>query len=168
MRGLAFDGTYLYVADVGGDTLGIYDGSGASVGTVDVKRPVHLLLDTSGSMAEDIGLARTAAIRFIKALPEAHDITLVDFDTEVRVARYGLADLPRLIERIRTRRTDGWTALYDAIGIYLDGLHSIDGRKVLVIYTDGGDTRSAQTFTDILDMLKASDVTVYGIGFLAS
>ncbi len=125
-----------------------------------------LLLDTSGSMADDIGLARTAAIKFIKALPEAQDITLVDFDTEVRVARYGLADLPRLIERIRTRRTDGWTALYDAIGIYLDGLHGLDGRKVLVIYTDGGDTRSAQTFTDILDMLKASDVTVYGIGFL--
>lgn len=125
-----------------------------------------LLLDTSGSMQDDIGLARTAAIRFLKALPEAHDITLVDFDTEVRVARYGLADLPRLIERIRTRKTDGWTALYDALGIYLDGVHGLDGRKVLVIYTDGGDTRSAQTFGDILDMLKASDVIVYGIGFL--
>ena len=90
----------------------------------------------------------------------------MDFDTEVRVARYGLADLPRLIERIRTRKTDGWTALYDAMGIYLDGMHGLDGRKVLVVYTDGGDTRSAQTFTDIVDMLKASDVIVYGIGFL--
>ena len=125
-----------------------------------------LLLDTSGSMQDDIALARTAAIRFIKALPEAHDITLVDFDTEVRVARYGLADLPRLIERIRSRKTEGWTALYDALGIYLDGLHGLDGRKVLVVYTDGGDTRSAQTFSDVLAMLKASDVIVYGIGFL--
>ena len=125
-----------------------------------------LLLDTSGSMQEDIALARTAAIRFLKELPEAHDVTLVDFDTEVRVARYGLADLPRLIERIRTRKTDGWTALYDAMGIYLDGMHGQDGRKILVVYTDGGDTRSAQTFTDIVDMLKASDVIVYGIGFL--
>jgi Ca-activated chloride channel homolog len=125
-----------------------------------------LLLDTSGSMHDDIGLARTAAIRFIKALPEAHDLTLVDFDTEVRVARYGLADLPRLIERIRSRKTEGWTALYDALGIYLDGLHGLDGRKVLVLYTDGGDTRSAQTFSDVLGMLRASDVIVYGIGFL--
>ena len=125
-----------------------------------------LLLDTSGSMQDDIALARTAAIRFLKALPEAHDITLVDFDTEVRVARYGLADLPRLIERIRSRKTEGWTALYDALGIYLDGLHGLDGRKVLVVYTDGGDTRSAQTFSDVLAMLKASDVIVYGIGFL--
>lgn len=125
-----------------------------------------LLLDTSGSMQDDIALARTAAIRFLKELPEANDITLVDFDTEVRVARYGLADLPRLIERIRTRRTSGYTALYDALGIYLDGMYGQDGRKVLVVYTDGGDTRSAQTFTDVMDMLKASDVTVYGIGFL--
>ncbi len=125
-----------------------------------------LLLDTSGSMQDDIGMARTAAIKFLKALPEAHDITLVDFDTEVRVARYGVADLPRLIERIRSRKTSGWTALYDALGIYLDGVHEIDGRKVLVLYSDGGDTRSAQTFADALEMLKASDVIVYGIGFL--
>jgi Ca-activated chloride channel family protein len=131
-----------------------------------VNLRIGLLLDTSGSMQEDIGLARTAAIRFLKELPEAQDITLVDFDTEVRVARYGVADLPRLIERIRTRKPDGWTALYDALAIYLDGAHDLDGRKVLVLYTDGGDTRSAQTFTDIMDMLKASDVIVYGIGFL--
>ena len=125
-----------------------------------------LLLDTSGSMQDDIALARTAAIRFLRELPEAHDVTLVDFDTEVRVARYGLADLPRLIERIRTRRTDGWTAFYDAMGIYLDGVQDLDGRKVLVVYTDGGDTRSAQTFSDVLAMLRTSDVMVYGVGFL--
>ena len=125
-----------------------------------------LLLDTSGSMYDDMALARTAAIRFLKDLPEAQDITLVDFDTEVRVAQYGTADLPRLIERIRSRRPDGWTALYDALGIYLDGAHDMGGRKVLVLYTDGGDTRSAQTFADIMAMLKSSDVIVYCIGFL--
>jgi Ca-activated chloride channel family protein len=125
-----------------------------------------LLLDTSGSMFDDMALARTAAIRFLKSLPEAQDITLVDFDTEVRVAQYGTADLPRLIERIRSRRPDGWTALYDAMGIYLDGAHDMAGRKILVVYTDGGDTRSAQTFSDIMAMLKSSDVIVYAIGFL--
>jgi hypothetical protein len=48
VRGLAFDGTYLYVADVGADTVSIYDATGAKVGTLDVKRPVHLLFDASG------------------------------------------------------------------------------------------------------------------------
>lgn len=125
-----------------------------------------LLLDTSGSMTDDMSFARTAAVRFLKALPEAHDITLVDFDTEVRVARYGYADFPRLVERIRTRHPDGWTALWDALGIYIDGVHFLDGRKVMVVYSDGGDTRSAQTFGDVIDMLKAADITVYAIGFL--
>jgi Ca-activated chloride channel family protein len=125
-----------------------------------------LLLDTSGSMFDDISLARTAAIRFLKDLPEAHDITLVDFDTEVRVARYGTADLPRLVERIRSRKPEGWTSLYDALGIYLDGADDMDGRKVLVLYSDGGDTRSAQTFADIMSMLRVSDVIVYSVGFL--
>ena len=125
-----------------------------------------LLFDTSGSMGEDIDLARTAAVKFLKGLHEALDVTLVDFDTEVRVARYGPNDFPRLVERIRERKPDGWTALYDALGIYLDGSGDQEGRKVLVLYTDGGDTRSAMGFTDALEMLRASDVTVYAIGFL--
>ena len=92
-----------------------------------------LLFDTSGSMGDDIELARTAAVKFIKGLHEALDVTLVDFDTEVRVARYGQNDFPRLVERIRARKPDGWTALYDALGIYLDGADDEDGRKVLVL-----------------------------------
>jgi Ca-activated chloride channel family protein len=130
--------------------------------------PLHigLLFDTSGSMGEDIKLARTAAVKFVTKLPHAADVTLVDFDTEVRVARYSQAELPRLIERIRMRRPDGWTALYDAVGIYMNGAQDQAGRKVLVLYTDGGDTRSSTTWGDVIDMLKASDVTVYSIGFL--
>src|SRR5215217_9254565 len=125
-----------------------------------------LLFDTSGSMQDDIELARTAAVKFLKGLTEAQDITLVDFDTEVRIARYGLQDFPRMIERIRQRKPEGLTALYDALGVYLDGLTDVDGRKVLVIYTDGGDTRSAVTFAETLAMLKMTDVTVYTVGFL--
>ena len=125
-----------------------------------------LLFDTSGSMEADIKFARTAAIKFLNSLPEAKDITLVDFDTEVRVARYGQADFARLIERIRGRKPDGWTALYDALGVFLDGATTLDGQKILVVYTDGGDTRSHTTFVEIMKLLKASDVTVYAIGFL--
>jgi Ca-activated chloride channel family protein len=90
----------------------------------------------------------------------------VDFDTEVRIARYGQQDFPRMIERIRRRKPDGFTALFDALAVYLDGTIDLEGRKVLVLYTDGGDTRSAVTFAEALGMLKATDVTVYTIGFL--
>src|SRR5437868_4139568 len=52
--------------------------------------PLHLgfLLDASGSMEEDMKDVRTAAIKFLNTMDQAEDITLVDFDTEVRMARY--------------------------------------------------------------------------------
>ena len=130
--------------------------------------PLHigLLLDTSGSMSGDIKDSRSAAVKFVNTLDQAADVTLVDFDTEVRVARFGPNDYPRLVERIRGRKPDGWTALYDAIGVYLNGAQNQDGQKVLVLYTDGGDTTSSMTFHDMLTLCKASDVTVYAIGYM--
>ena len=92
-------------------------------------------------------------------------MTLVEFGNQVRVGRFSQADFPRLVERIRQGESEGWTALYDALGVYLDGAASQDGRKVLLLYTDGEDTRSRMGFGDTLDLLKASDVTVYAIGF---
>lgn len=123
-----------------------------------------LMIDASGSMQADMKLAQGAAIKFLNMLPEAEDITLVDFDTQVRITRYPQRDFPRLVERIRQRKPEGWTALYDALGTYLDGADSQEGRKVMVMYTDGGDTRSALTLSNTLDLLKASQVTVYAIG----
>jgi len=127
---------------------------------------VGLLFDTSGSMGEDIKLARSAAVRFLNTLSDAVDMTLVDFDTEVRVAKYGQEDFPRMVERIRARKPDGLTALYDALGVYLDGATEDVGRTILVLYTDGGDTRSTLGFSDVMTLVRASDVTIYAIGFL--
>jgi Ca-activated chloride channel family protein len=127
---------------------------------------VGLLFDTSGSMSEDIKLSRSAAVKFLNTLSEAKDMTLVDFDTEVRVAKYGQKDFPRMVERIRGRTPDGNTALYDAMGVYLDGASEDDGRKILVVYTDGGDTQSTISFGDVMTLLRASDATVYPVGFL--
>ena len=129
--------------------------------------PMHLglLLDASASMGEDERLAKTAAIRFLNTLTYAEDMTLVDFDNTVRVGRYSQRDFPRLVERIRNRESSGMTAFYDALGVYLDGAFDQDGRKVLLMYSDGYDTRSRMPFSDTIDLLRASDVTVYAIGF---
>ena len=137
-------------------------------GEPEVAPPLHvgLLLDTSGSMAADLKDARSAAIKFVNTLDHAADVTLVDFDTEVRVARFAPESYPRLVERIRARKPNGWTALYDAIGVYLDGAQQLEGQKVLVLYTDGGDTRSSITFSEMLTLCKASDVTVYAVGYM--
>jgi Ca-activated chloride channel family protein len=125
--------------------------------------PLHIgfLLDASGSMEDDIKDVRTAAIKFLNTMEQAEDITLVDFDTEIRVGQYEQNNYGRLIERIRERKADGYTALYDALGAYLGTTAEQNGQKVLIMYTDGGDTRSTLTLSDVLDLLKASDVTVY-------
>jgi VWFA-related protein len=150
----------------GDNTLGKL-GSGEQADD-ETKQELHvgLLFDTSGSMSEDLQLSRSAAIKFLNMLPDANDMTLVDFDTEVRVAKYPQSDFARLVERIRRRKPDGWTALYDALGVYLDGAHDDKGRKILVLYTDGGDTRSTVSFSDVMTYVRAADVTVYAIGLL--
>jgi Ca-activated chloride channel homolog len=143
-----------------------YFAAGDRVGPPGPELHLGLLLDVSESMGEDIGFTRTAAIKFLNTLTDAKDITVVDFDSQVRVGRYAQSEFARLIERIRQQKTDGNTALYDAIGVYLDGAAGQTGRKIMLLYTDGGDTRSALRFGELLDLLKASDATVYVIGQL--
>jgi VWFA-related protein len=130
--------------------------------------PLHLglLFDTSGSMGEDIDLARSAAVRFLNTFTEAVDMTLVDFDTEVRVVTYSQSQFPRMVERIRTRKPQGWTAMYDALGVYLDGAAGNVGRTILVLFTDGGDTRSSIDFGAVMDLVRASEATIHTVGFL--
>jgi Ca-activated chloride channel homolog len=164
-----------YLTDLTPDDIDVYeDGAKQTVeyfargDAADTAPELHigLLFDTSGSMGADINLSRSAAVRFLNTLPDAKDMTLVDFDTEVRVAKYGQQDFPRLVERIRERKPGGFTAMYDALGVYLDGASDLQGRKILVIFTDGGDTTSAIRFNDVMTLIRASDVTVYSVGFL--
>lgn len=141
-----------------------------AVGDGDTAPPLHvgLMLDASGSMQTDLKLAQAASIKFLNLLPHAEDITLVDFDTQVRITRYPQRDFPRLVERIRQRKPEGWTALYDALGTFLDGVDQQEGRRVLVMYTDGADSRSVLSLGETLTLLRASPVTVYAIGFVGN
>jgi Ca-activated chloride channel family protein len=145
-----------------------YFAAGDAVGPDHPGPPLHLgvILDVSESMGEDMSFSKTASIKFLNRLLDAVDITVLDFDTEVRGARYSQAEFARVVERIRQKKASGFTALFDAIGVYLDGAAGQDGRKIMLVYTDGGDTRSSIAFHELIDLLKASDVTVYAIGEL--
>ena len=56
--------------------------------------------------------------------------------------------------------------MYDALGVYLDGAAENEGRTILVLYTDGGDTRSAIALGDLMTLVRASDVTIHTVGFM--
>jgi Ca-activated chloride channel family protein len=139
-----------------------------STGSGENVVPLHLglLFDTSESMEKDIGLSRNAAIRFLNTFPAALDFTLVEFDDEVRAARFSQDQFARLVERIRGRKAKGRTSLYDALSVYLGSAFDQTGRKVLVVYTDGGDTSSSRTWDEAVRILRASDVTVFSVGFI--
>ena len=130
--------------------------------------PLHLglLLDVSESMAVDLRDAQNAAIQFVNAFEEAVDVTLLDFDQSIRLGRFTRDNYQRLAERIRLMKAKGGTALYDALGVYLESATSRGGQHVLLLYTDGGDSRSKLTFPQIVDSLRFANVMVYALGYL--
>jgi Ca-activated chloride channel family protein len=165
VRGLTRD-DFVVTEDGKPQTIQFFlDGAGAD-GTEALPLHVGLLLDVSESMMGDLSQASTAAVRFVNALSEAEDVTLVDFDTEVRVARFQPTQYERLFERIRSRKAGGSTALYDAIAMYLQSVSGQDGQKVLLLYTDGGDSTSTLGYGQLLKILKGQDVLVYSIGYM--
>jgi Ca-activated chloride channel family protein len=139
-------------------------------GEADAAAPLHigLLFDTSESMDKDLAFSRNAAIKFLKTFSRAEDFTLVEFSDDVRAARFSQTEFARLVERIRGRKAKGRTSLYDAVTVYLGSAFDQTGRKVLVIFTDGDDTSSSRRWDETLRLLRASDVTVYPMGFLSN
>jgi Ca-activated chloride channel family protein len=124
-----------------------------------------LLLDTSESMLKVLRLTKEAAVRFLENVPRARDLLTIFFDQDIRVSRYDSENQQGLFERIMAAKGGGNTALYDAITVYLSRVDEAPGRKVLVVFTDGEDSTSAVTLSEVLRLLRSSSVTVYPIAF---
>lgn len=132
--------------------------------------PLHVgvMLDKSESMELDAKIAADAVVRFVEAMPEAADVTLVEFDASVRVSRFSPNSYERLFMRVRERPGSGGqsTALYDAMGRYVDSAADRDGLHVLLVYTDGGDSGRGLNAADVQRRLRQGNVLVYGIVYL--
>ena len=126
-----------------------------------------LLMDTSASMLQQLKLSQEAAVRFLEAIPRARDLVTVFFDDDIRLSRYNSENQQGLFERIADAKGGGNTALYDAISVYLSRVQDSSGRKVLVLFTDGEDSRSALGLGEILQIIRSSGVTIYPIAFMA-
>ena len=127
-----------------------------------------LLLDTSESMARELRLSQEAAARFLEAIPRAHELLTVFFDQDIRISRYDSEQQQGLIERIFDAKSSGNTALYDAITVYLSRVADASGRKVLVLFTDGDDTTSEVSLSEMMGLVRGSSVTIYPIAFTGS
>jgi VWFA-related protein len=124
-----------------------------------------MLFDTSKSMRENLRLSQQSAIRFLDAIPRARDLILIFFDRDIRISRYNSENQQGIFERILETEGEGYTALYDAIAVYVSRVMGTSGRKVLVLFTDGDDTTSSTPASHVVRLVRATDVTIYPVGF---
>ena len=128
--------------------------------------PVSLgvIFDASGSMDEKAAFARDAAISFLKTSTREDEFFLVQFSDYAWLTQDFTTNVSRVESRLASLRTQGSTALYDALYLGLtkvtSGLHS---RKALLLITDGVDNHSRYSRGDIRRFLREADVQVYSI-----
>lgn len=125
---------------------------------------VVVMLDTSGSMTGNIDLVKAAAEQFfIRLLPEDR-ARLGAFNDKIQLVSEMTGDRDELVAALRAVDFGYPTRLYDAVATGLDELKGVEGRKVVLVFTDGDDTSSKVRFGTILDRARDEEVMVYAIG----
>jgi VWFA-related protein len=128
-----------------------------------------VLLDHSGSMEKRMDDARTAAIEFFKSILRKDDRAFIaPFASDTSRNAPFVTDVATLEAQVKAiGEAAGGTSLYDAIVTGLYRFRNLQGRKALIIITDGEDTTSRLSYDDMLTYARASRVPLYfiGIGF---
>lgn len=136
----------------------------------DDRVPIHvaLLMDTSNSTRLSLGDIQEAAVAFTNLLLPGDEILVVSFNSEVRVEQEFTSDRGLLTAAIRRTSPRKGTRLYDAVyDTVTQRMRGIDGRKAIVLLSDGQDNMSDTSFDDAVRVCSESDVIVYGIRYPA-
>ncbi len=133
-----------------------------------VPLSVVLVLDTSGSMAENIHFLQEAVLSFVYKLDDVDNALVVSFNESVKGSAEFTGDTDRLERFVEGLEAYGNTSLYDAIHYSLGRVKDQPGRKALVVFTDGADTSSTLSDREVVDYARAVEATVYCIGFKGS
>jgi Ca-activated chloride channel family protein len=125
---------------------------------------VVMMLDTSGSMTLTIDLLKQAAEQFlIRLLPE-DKAKVGAFNDKIQVSAEFTNNRDELVTAARDLDYGNGTRLWDAVGASLDELKGIEGRRVILIFTDGDDTSSRIGLGTVIDRARTEEVMIYAIG----
>ena len=137
---------------------------------------VAVLMDTSPSTAGKLKFEQEAAMNFIQTVvrPRKDRVLFATFDDEVTL-RQDFTDRLELLDRavFGVKKPGKQTALYDAVWEFCDEkMRSAQGRRALVVITDGADTYSRASINDAIDIAQRTETTVFAIstkaGFLGT
>src|SRR6266508_2325999 len=129
-------------------------------------RPISVvvMLDTSGSMTLSIDLLKRAAEQFlIRLLPDDKG-RVGAFNDKIQMSSRFTNDRDELVSSVRDLDYGNGTRLWDAVAAALDELKNIEGRRVVLVFTDGDDTSSKTGLGTIVDRARAEETMVYAIG----
>jgi Ca-activated chloride channel family protein len=123
-----------------------------------------LAIDTSGSVRKDMAEEADAARRFAHAILRPQDqMSLMQFATDVRELTPFTNKVSQIDRGLGQLRGDWATALYDAILLGSQGLGRKQGRKVLIVVSDGDDTAKNSTYAQALEAALRNEVMIYTI-----
>jgi len=123
-----------------------------------------LAIDTSGSVRKDMTEEAGAARRFAHAILRPQDqMSVMQFATDVRELTPFTNKLPQIDRGLSQLHGDWATALYDAISLGSERLGQKEGRKVLVVISDGDDTAKNTTYGQALEQALRGEVMIYSL-----
>jgi VWFA-related protein len=127
---------------------------------------IGMLLDTSGSMAQSLVQAQSAAAGFLRSVLKPRDKAFaVSFSSRTRLDMPPTDDVEGVALALSGLQAVGDTALHDAIVHSLYYFRGMTGQRALVLLSDGDDNASWFKFDDALDYARRSGVAIYAIGF---
>ena len=125
---------------------------------------VIVMLDTSGSMTNSIALLRLAAEQFVLRLLPADRARVGAFNDKIQLSSRFTNNRDELVSDIKDLDYGNGTRLWDAVNLSLDELKGVEGRKVILVFTDGDDTASKASLGKVTDRARDEDVMVYSVG----
>ncbi len=123
-----------------------------------------VMLDFSASMTANLDRLKQATEQFLIRMLPADKAQVGAFSDKIQFSGKFTSDRDDLIGALRDLQFGNPTRLYDAAYESIDMLGDLDGRKVVVLFTDGDDTASRRGFGDTLDYAREKEVMIYSIG----
>jgi Ca-activated chloride channel family protein len=130
----------------------------------DIPLRLIMLFDTSSSVKNQLRFERRAAARFFERLMRPQDeAALFSVSTDVTIIQDFTNKVSQLSNATKLLQAKGATSLYDGIYLAAGYLKLAQGRRIIVIVSDGGDTTSQKKLTEALEQAQTSDVVIFNV-----